>query len=150
MDAKKKYEINLDRTEICWFLCPEDRAILILSFLSFCPPLWNFNLANNFLAMSVKALIFHLSMPCDKTFPWVPLPYFREYKTIFFFPSPWVPTYTIDMTYLSFFFLKKWGKNHVFKQNYGTKIWNISLITLAHFKHNRKRKNNLWDIPNQT
>ena len=38
------------------------------------------------------------------------------------------------------FFLKKLGKNHVFKQNYEKKIWNISLITLGHFKHNRKRK----------
>ena len=48
------------------------------------------------------------------------VPYFREYKTILFFPSPWVPTYTIDTTYLSFLFSKKkiWEKNHVFKQNY--------------------------------
>ena len=41
------------------------------------------------------------------------VPYFREYKTIFFFPSPWVPTYTIDTTYLSFF-QKKIGKKSCF------------------------------------
>ena len=58
------------------------------------------------------------------------LPYFREYKTIFFFPSPWVPTYTIDTTYLSFFLKKNWVKNHVLKQNH-EKNWNISLITLS-------------------
>ena len=39
----------------------------------FCPPLWNFNLANNFGTVSARALIFHMSIPCDKTFPQVPL-----------------------------------------------------------------------------
>ena len=33
----------------------------------------NFNLAKNFWTMSARVLIFHLSIPCDKTFPWVPL-----------------------------------------------------------------------------
>ena len=74
------------------------------------------------------------------------LPYFQEYKTIFFFPSPWVPTYSIDTTYLSFFSKKKLGKNNVFKQNYEKKLKYFS----NHAKHNRKRKNNPWDIPNQT
>lgn len=49
------------------------------------------------------------------------IPYFREYKTIFFFPSPWVPTYTIDTTYLSFF-LKKLGKNSRFLSKIMKKI----------------------------
>ena len=31
-------------------------------------PLWNFNLANNFWTVSARALIFHMSIPCDKTF----------------------------------------------------------------------------------
>ena len=58
---------------------------VILSFchsviLSFCPPLWNFNLANNFWTVSARALIFHMSIPCDKTFPWIP---------IFFTLWPW-------------------------------------------------------------
>ena len=44
----------------------------------FCPVchsvlLWNFNLANNFWTVSAKALIFHMNIPCDKTFSWVPL-----------------------------------------------------------------------------
>ena len=42
-----------------------------------------------------------------------------------------------------FFSKKKLGKKSCFKQNY-EKNWNISLITQGHFKHNRKRKNNLW------
>ena len=37
-------------------------------FMSFCPPLWNFNLANNFWTVSARALIFYMSIPCDKTF----------------------------------------------------------------------------------
>ena len=46
----------------------EDWGILFLSCLSFCPPLWTFNLANKFWTGSVGALIFHMSIPCDKTF----------------------------------------------------------------------------------
>ena len=30
----------------------------------------NFKLANNFWTVSARALIFHMSIPCDKTFPW--------------------------------------------------------------------------------
>ena len=33
----------------------------------------NFNLSNNFWTVSVRALIFHMSIPCDKSFLWVPL-----------------------------------------------------------------------------
>ena len=44
--------------------------------LLFCPPLWNFNhLANNFWTVSARALIFHMSIPCDETIPWVPFFY---------------------------------------------------------------------------
>ena len=32
-----------------------------------------FNLAYNFWTVSARALIFHMSIPCDKSFPWVPL-----------------------------------------------------------------------------
>ena len=37
------------------------------------PIFWNFNLAKNFWTVSARALIFHSSIPCDKTFLWVPL-----------------------------------------------------------------------------
>ena len=33
------------------------------SCLSFCPPLWNFNLANNFWTVSAWAMIFHMNIP---------------------------------------------------------------------------------------
>ena len=33
----------------------------------------NFNLANNFWTVSARALIFHMSIPGDKTFPYIPL-----------------------------------------------------------------------------
>ena len=33
----------------------------------------NFNLANTFWTVSARAFIFHMSIPCDKNFPWVPL-----------------------------------------------------------------------------
>ena len=50
--------------------------------LGFWPIFWNFNLTNNFWTVSARAMIVHISIPCDKTFPWVP----------FFFtmwPWPW-------------------------------------------------------------
>ena len=31
------------------------------------------NLANNFLTVSSRVLIFHMGIPCDKIIPWVPL-----------------------------------------------------------------------------
>ena len=31
----------------------------------------NFNLANNFWTVSARALIFHISIPGDKTFPYI-------------------------------------------------------------------------------
>ena len=64
-------------------------GILFLSCLSFCPPLWNFNLANNFWTVwtvSARALIFHMSISCDKTFPWAPL-FFTQW------PWPWSLTH---------------------------------------------------------
>ena len=47
------------------FLCPRDRrsrGILILPGPSFCPALWNFNLANNFWTVSARALVFHMNI----------------------------------------------------------------------------------------
>ena len=35
----------------------------------------NFNLANNFWTVIPRAYIFHISIHCDKTFPWVPPPW---------------------------------------------------------------------------
>ena len=53
---------------------------------SFCHSLWNFNLANNFWTVNARALIFHMSIPCDKTFLWVPL-----FWTLW--PWPWSMTH---------------------------------------------------------
>ena len=39
----------------------------IVFILSFCPPLWNCNLANNFWTVSARAFVFHMNIPCDKT-----------------------------------------------------------------------------------
>ena len=59
------------------FLCPEIEdgggGVLFLSCLSFCPPLWNFNLTNNFSTVNARAFTFHMNIPCGKTFPWAPL-----------------------------------------------------------------------------
>ena len=81
--------ICLQGRERFGFLCPRDRrsgSILFLSclsfcysgILSFCPPLWNFNIAYNFWTVCARALIFHISfhviipfrgyhyfLPCD-------------------------------------------------------------------------------------
>ena len=66
---------------------------VILSFfnsviLSFCPSLWNFNFATNFWTVSSRALVFHMSIPCDKTFSWVPL-----FLTLW--PWPWSLTHIL-------------------------------------------------------
>ena len=50
--------------------------------LEYDPFLENFNLAYNFGTVSVRALIFHMSTPCEKTFKWVPL-----FLTLW--PWPW-------------------------------------------------------------
>ena len=57
----------------------------------------NFNLANNFWTVNASALIFHMSIPCDKTFPWVPL-----FWTLW--PWPWIlihflKTLTLPITF---------------------------------------------------
>ena len=52
----------------------------------FDPFLENFNLANNFWTVSAKALIFHISISCDKAFRWVPL-----FMTLW--PWPWRPIF---------------------------------------------------------
>ena len=42
----------------------------------------NFNPANNFWTVSSRTLIFHMNIPCEQTFPWVPL-----FLTLW--PWPW-------------------------------------------------------------
>ena len=67
---------NKSELEVClYFYAPEieDRGACCFFPVSFCPPLWNFNLANNFWTESARALIFHMRIPCDKTFPWIQL-----------------------------------------------------------------------------
>ena len=69
--------------------------------LEFDPFFENFNLANNFWTVSTRALIFHMSIPYDQTFPWVPLfltcdfdlgvwPIFMETLTFFITFEQWV------------------------------------------------------------
>ena len=52
----------------------------------------NFNLSYNFLTVSVRVLIFHMSIPCDKTFPWLPL---------FFTLWPWLWVWPIFLKTLT-------------------------------------------------
>ena len=66
------------KIEGAYSFCPVCHSVI----LSFCPPLWNFSLANNFWTVSATAFIFHMSIPCDKTFSWVPL-----FLTLW--PGPW-------------------------------------------------------------
>ena len=46
----------------------------------------NFNLAHNSWTNIGRAFIFHMCIPCDKTFPWVP-------KFLTLWPWPWRLTY---------------------------------------------------------
>ena len=80
----------------------EDRGHIgfVLSvILSIYHYLWNFNLANNFWTVSARALIFHMNIPCDKTFPWVPL-----------FPTlwPWSLTHFLKTITLLITFEQQW------------------------------------------
>ena len=70
-----------------YFLCPRDRrsgegGIMFLSCLSLCHSLLNFSLANKFWTVSARTLIFHMNIPCDKTFPWVPLLFYPVTLTL--------------------------------------------------------------------
>ena len=55
-----------DRGAYCF--CPVCHSVILSSSL-------NFNLANNFWTVSARAFIFHMNIPCDNTFLWVPLFY---------------------------------------------------------------------------
>ena len=72
----------------CIFLCPRDRRSGGggYCFCPVCHSLCNFNFANNFWTVGARALIFHMSNPCDKTFSWVPL-----FFTLW--PWPWSLTH---------------------------------------------------------
>ena len=64
---------------------------LVHAYIFFMPlrsSLWNFNLANNFWTVSARALIFHMNIPCDKIFPWVPCDLKLGVWPIFWKPSP--------------------------------------------------------------
>ena len=57
--------------------------------LEFDPFFENFNLANIFWTVSDRALIFHMNIPCDMTFPWIPL-----FFTLW--PLPWSLTHFFE------------------------------------------------------
>ena len=71
--------INLKKLKKKLFYAPgiEDQGVYCLCpvchsvFLSLRNSVQNFNLANNFSTVSARAVIFHMSIPCNKTFPWV-------------------------------------------------------------------------------
>ena len=54
--------------------------------LEFDPFFENFYLAYNFWTVSAWGLIFHMNIPCDKTFPWVPLVFYPVTLTLEFVP----------------------------------------------------------------
>ena len=91
----------------------------------------NFKLAISFWKMSARALIFHMSIPCDKTFPWVPLfftlwpwlwslTYFLKTLTLLITFEKWV----LEISYCTWAFL-------LTRSSYWIKIF--FLVTLAIF-----------------
>ena len=105
--------------------------------LEFNPFLENFNLANNFLTMSARALIFHRCIPCDKTFHWLPL-----FFTLW--PWPWslihfLKTLTLLVTFeqwvLELWFLPWvflvirpfWGYHYFWPCDLDLGVWPIEL-----------------------
>jgi hypothetical protein len=79
----EKYLWKLNTLIVNIYMPPRSKmgGILILSCLSFWPSLFclsvhlssvkKSNLGFNFWLVSTRTLIFHTSIPCDKTFPWV-------------------------------------------------------------------------------
>ena len=57
----------------------------------------NFNLANNFWTVSVRALIFHMSISCHKALQWVPLFFYPVTLTLKF--NPIFKTLTLLITF---------------------------------------------------
>ena len=68
IDFPHFYATEIEDREAYWF-CPVCHSLILI----FCPPFWNFNPAYNFLAVSARTFIVHINIPCDKTFPWIPL-----------------------------------------------------------------------------
>ena len=76
---------------------------LVTLTLTFDLLLKNFNLGHNFLTRRGRAFIFHIYIPCDKTFPWVP-----TFLTLW--PWPWSLTYFKKNFNLGHSFLTKRGR----------------------------------------
>ena len=125
-------------------LCPRDRRLI----LSFCPPLWNLNLDNNFWTVSTRALIFHLSIPCDKTFPGVPLFFTLR-------PWPWSLTHFFkDLTLLITF--QQWVLELIYLTGVFLVIWPLFFTlwpwpsSLTHFLGNFNLAYNFWTVRART
>ena len=84
---------------ICGFYAPKIEGHIVFVILSFCPPLWNF--ASYFWTVSARALIFHMNIPCDKTFSWVPL-----FFTLW--PWPWSLTHFLKKTLTLLIAFEQW------------------------------------------
>ena len=80
---------------------------LVTLTLKFDLLLKNFNLSHCFLTRRGRAFIFHLYIPCDKTFPWVP-------KFLTSWPWPWSLTYFKKNFNLGHCFLTRRGRAFIF------------------------------------
>jgi hypothetical protein len=81
------------------FYAPEIEDRGAFCFCAVCHSVWNFNLAYNFWMVCTRASIFHMSVPCGKTFPWVP-------NCLTMWPWPWCLTYLLKTLTLAITF--KW------------------------------------------
>ena len=94
-----------------FFLLFDLGGILFLSSLSFCNSFCNIFCPSVIMSetltllMSARALIFHMSIPCDKTIPWVP-------TVLILWPWPWSLIY----------FLKTFTLLIIFEQC-GLELW---------------------------
>ena len=112
------------------------RGKLFLSCMSFCNSIWNFYLANN--VWTVNARVWYMSIPSDKTFPWVStylilwpwsLPLFiKIFNLLITFEQP-----VLELLYYIFVFLVTtafYGYQHVLTLRY----WSVSLVFFENFK----------------
>ena len=116
--------------------------------LEFDPFFENFNLANNFWIVGARALIFLMSIPCDKTFQWVPLfftlwpwpwslTYFLKILTLLITFEQWV----LELQYFTWVFL-------VIRPFVGTIIFYLVTLTWEYdlFFQNFNLANNFWIV----
>ena len=97
---------------------------IVMICLSFYPPIWNFNLATGITFerwVLARALIIHMSIPCEKTFHWLHVSLFWT-----LWPWPWSLTHSLKILNLLMTF-EQW----VLELSYCT--WTLLILLVSRY-----------------